>query len=136
MVCGVDFAAVDQLTDIASVLEEVVEPSLAEPPSSNHPSAGEASGFGLEAYPVKLLKERTDRAYLQILLKYPTHRLGLVRHDDELLVLVDIAKGDRASHPEPLAPGRGHLVPDPFGDDLAFKLGKGQKHVQRKPPHA
>jgi hypothetical protein len=89
-----DFGAVDQLADVAPVLEQVIEPSLRETCSPNHLSSTKAPGLGLEAAPVKLLQQGADRPQLQILLKYPPDRLGLVRHNDQLLVLVGVANGD------------------------------------------
>ena len=94
MVRGVDFAAVDQFADVTPVLEKMVEPSLAEPPSPNYSPTGQAPGLGLEADSMELLEKGTDRPNLQILLKYPPDRLGLVRHDDEFLILVDKAEGN------------------------------------------
>ena len=62
--------------------------------------------------------------------------LGFGLVDNKLAVFDVIAKWRHATHPQALFLRCGDLVADPFTDDLALELGKGQKHVQRQPAHA
>ncbi len=47
-----------------------------------------------------------------------------------------IAERWTAAHPHPLLLGGGNLVADPLSRDFPFKLGKGEEHIERQPPHA
>jgi hypothetical protein len=59
-----------------------------------------------------------------------------LRHDGELLGRAPIAEGNRTADPKPFAFRSGDLVSDPFADDLALELGKGEQHVEGEPPRA
>src|ERR1700736_5666604 len=60
--------------------------------------------------------------------------LGIV--DDQLAVFHVITEGRHAAHPHALFLGGGDLVADAFARDFPLELGKGQKDIQRQPPHA
>src|SRR3569833_353255 len=64
VVCQMDLAAVEEFTDVAPVLEKVVQPPFAEAPSSNHPPISPLSDFRLDARPVQVLQKRPDSAQL------------------------------------------------------------------------
>lgn len=54
-----DLATVRDLANVATVLEEVIEASLAEAPSSHDPAIGVLPGFGLDADAVQFLEQGT-----------------------------------------------------------------------------
>ena len=56
--------------------------------------------------------------------------------DDQLSVLHVVAKRRQAAHPHALLLGSGDLVADAFAGHFPLELGKGEQHVQGKPPHA
>ena len=64
------------------------------------------------------------------------HLLGILRYDGDLLVDTGVAERDGAADPNAFFLGRGDLVADPLANDLAFKLGKRQEHVESQAPHA
>jgi hypothetical protein len=61
---------------------------------------------------------------------------GLGFIDYKLAVFDVVAQGRHAAHPQALFLRCGDLVADPFTDDLALELGKGQKDIEGQAAHA
>jgi hypothetical protein len=84
----------------------------------------------------KLVPQGMHGFELQIAPKNVENDAGLGLVDNELAVFDIIAEGRHAAQPQTLFLRCGELVADPFTDDLALELGKGQKDVERQPSHA
>lgn len=136
MIAGMDLTPVGDFPDIAAVPEKVAKRAWPEPATTHDPAVLPFPPLGLDPFLVHFLEKEPYGARFQIGPEYPPYRLGLLRHDDEFVVLVDVAERHVSTHPHALALGSSQLVADPFGNDLPLKLGKAQKDIQRKPAHA
>src|SRR5262249_4487208 len=136
MLSAVNLAPIDDLADIEAVLEEIGERAHAKAAASDTAAIRKPPPLAANALPIKLLRKGANGAKLQILRKDHPDHFGLGRDDHNLLIHCGIAERDRAADPNSLALGGSDLVAHPFPDQLAFELGKGQQHIERKPPHA
>ena len=66
--------------------------------------------------------------------KYQPYGLSFLRYDHELLVYALVAERNGTTDPDSLGLGGRDFVSDPFADDLALELGKGQQHIERERP--
>jgi hypothetical protein len=135
MVTGVDLPLVGDFSNVAAVLEEIAQRARFESAATGDPAILPYSPFGPYRLLVHFLGEKADGAQLQIGPEYPADRLGILRHDDELLTLVDVTQRNVAAHEKAFPIGCGHLVSDPFRDHLPLELGEGKKHIQGQSPH-
>src|SRR5262249_44893182 len=76
--------------------------------------------------PIEILRQRADRAKLEIAGKDLANRLRLGCDHNDLLVHRRIAERHRAADPNAFALGGSDLVAHPLPDQLAFELGKSQ----------
>src|SRR5258708_1695655 len=79
--------------------------------------------------------ELVDAAKCEISSEDPSDQFSFFFNDGNLAVLHLIAEGQGASNPQTLPLGGRDLVADPLGGNFPLKLGKGQEHVERQPPH-
>src|ERR1700682_951465 len=96
-----------------------------------------ASRFALVRM-LRSLRSRTSSLTLpssRISSEDPSDQFSFFFNDGNLAVLHLIAEGQGASNPQTLPLGGRDLVADPLGGNFPLKLGKGQEHVERQPPH-
>src|SRR5207253_4035538 len=79
--------------------------------------------------------QRIDSAEFEVSPVDQPDPFGFVFDDGNLAVLHRIAEGQGTADPETLPLRGGDLVPDPFGGDFPFELGKGQQHIERQSAH-
>src|SRR6266853_6480705 len=124
MLAGMDLATVDDVADVEAVLEEMREGANAILPASFRPAACEGADLRGDVAPTEFLRQGADRAAFEIEPEHGADRLGLLRHDDQLLAHAGIAERDGAADPNALTLRGRNLVPDPLADDLALELRK------------
>src|SRR5579872_6174922 len=100
MLCGMDLAAVKDLAHIAPVSEQVDESALTVGTASPLLAIGQGLKSSPDSEPVHFLKQKSDRTKLQISPEHPPDLLSFLRHDDQLLLPVDVAQGGTATHEE------------------------------------
>ena len=61
--------------------------------------------------------------------------LGFLLDNGDAPVIHDVAEGQGAAHPQPLALGGGDLVPNSFRCNLPLELGERQQHIEGQPSH-
>src|SRR5262249_19716858 len=130
-----DLALVLDLANEEAVAEEVREGSSSERDASAGLARAEGSRLGADVLCPEVPDQLVDAAYLEISAKDQLYAFGFLLDDDRCAVLEVIAKGQGASHPNPLALGGGDLVADALRGDLALELGKGQENVEGQPTH-
>src|ERR1700742_2438306 len=135
MVRGVDTTLVGDLAHITPVAQKIAERPWSEAAGPRDTSIWPNPPLGPHALPVHFLEGSANGSQLQVTLEYSPHRLGFLRHDDELLFLVDVAKGNVSAHPEAFGFGGGNLVPNSFRDHLPLELSKGQQDVEGQSAH-
>ena len=136
-------AGVDDLADVDRVGQDAVQERVGPgtPPVRALPAAGPTPGR--QPLGVERLRDREQRAVLEVHGVDPPHDRRLLRHDADDPVLGVGIPQHRSPVPErglpddeePLAHGRADLVPDAFTRHLALELGEGEEHVQRQPTH-
>jgi hypothetical protein len=96
-------AAIDHLTDVEPVAEQMGEAADPEGAPANDAAIGELSLFGADAAAVEVLRQRLHRAKLQIAGEDRAHGFGGGRLDDDLFGDGRITERDRSADPHPLA---------------------------------
>ena len=99
-------------------------------------SALDLSLAGDEALGAQGFNQRRNGSQLDVPPEQHPHLLGLGLVDEQLAVLNSIAEWHRAAHPEALLLRCGDLVADPLARHFAFKLGKGEQHIEGQATHA
>jgi hypothetical protein len=148
MLAPVELAVIDDLANIEAVLEDMRERADPKTLGGDDPAVRQFSRSWSDAFPVERRRQFADRTEPQILGKDFSDEHCFLRHDCEVLgraqaetPLMPLSKfvgpplkPDR--RPKSLAFRSGDLVPDPFADDLAFKLGEGEQNIEGEPAHA
>lgn len=60
---------------------------------------------------------------------------GFLFVEDQVAVFEVVAERDHPAHPHAFPLRGGNLVPDTLSGHFPFKLGKGEKNIQRQPSH-
>src|SRR3984893_5095377 len=136
MLAAMHLTPIGDFADVEPVLEQMGERAHAEADTAALAAIATAIDLGPDALPIKLRDQSPHGANVQIPAKDGVDHLRFLAHDFELLVEAAIAERHGSADPETLALGRGDLVAHPLADHLAFKLGKGEQHVEREPAHA
>jgi hypothetical protein len=121
---GIDLAAVNDLANVAPVVQEIGEGASGERDAANGAPIGACAHLGNDAAVAQIGQQRPDAADLEIAPEDGSDPLGRVLVDDELLVPALIAERDIAADPDTLALGGRDLVANALAGDLAFELGE------------
>ena len=130
-----DAAAIDDLADVEAVAQQIGERTAGEGNAADGAPVGQRPHLGDDAAVAQIHQQLVEAAEIEIAAEDQPHPLGLLLHDDELLVLAGIAQRHHAADPQAPLLGGGDLVANALGGDLALELGEGQQHVERQPAH-
>src|SRR5208337_4140950 len=132
----VHLAAINDLADVESVLEQISQNSPAEADMTPNAAIGEAAFLGPDTAPVKLPDQGAQRAKFKVAYKDETDGPGLLRDDDGLLAGTSIAERGRPPGPDAFALEGRNLVAHALSNHLALELCEREQHIERQPPHA
>ena len=125
----------DHLSDVEAVAKQMGEWTACEGDAAHGFSCLQSPHFGDNASSAQVRHQQVEAAELEIAAEDAPDAVGLGFIDGDLAVLGVVAQWRHAADPQALALGGGDLVPDAFGGDLAFELGKRQQHVEGQPSH-
>ena len=126
MLAGIGRAFVDSLSDVNLVFQKFVKVALID----------ELAALCRHTLPQQVVRESsvvepTARNRSKIIMTVAASSLLTTSFRSR----TSYPKWHRTAHPYPFLSAGRDLVADPLAGDLAFELGKGQKDVERQPPH-
>src|SRR6516162_7668501 len=113
---AMDLAPVDHLADIEAVLEQIRERPHTKAPPADGPAVRQPPRLAANSPPIEVLRQRADRAKLEVAAKDRSNRRSLAFDHNDLLIDGRIAERHRAADPKAFALRGSDLVAHPLPD--------------------
>src|SRR5580700_2461476 len=127
MLTGVVFCLMPDLADVDPVSKQIGEGAFREWYAAANGAIGSPRDFRYDSPTAQILRQRGQRAEVQVAAEDDPHSLGFLRIDHELLVARLIAERHRPTHAHALLLRGGDLVANALARDLALELGERQQ---------
>jgi hypothetical protein len=137
VLAGMHLVAVAELADVSDVAQHLTQVVAGKAAAAPLVPLPRPPAFGPPAALIQFPDHGPQGLVLEEEGKDGTHADGFGLVDPELGALgIDVVTQQwQAADPFAVAAGGGNLIAGPFGNELAFELGKGEEHVEDQPAH-